>query len=161
MSELFGYLAIILMGMTLGVIGAGGSILTVPILVYLFKAAGRVALAAGEGLIVGAITGMVGAGGGFLIVPALVWMLGLPMKSAVTTSLMIIALKSLIGFAGDLQGPQEMDWLFLLTLFGLSAVGILAGSAIAQRLPAGRLQRGFGWFVLCTGVFTIVRELSR
>ncbi len=36
MSELPGYLAILLMGMTLGVIGAGGSILTVPILVYLF-----------------------------------------------------------------------------------------------------------------------------
>lgn len=32
-----GYLAALLMGMTLGIIGAGGSILTVPILVYLFQ----------------------------------------------------------------------------------------------------------------------------
>lgn len=34
--EIFGYLASILMGVTLGMIGGGGSILTVPILVYLF-----------------------------------------------------------------------------------------------------------------------------
>lgn len=35
--ELFGYLASIIMGVTLGLIGGGGSILTVPILVYLFN----------------------------------------------------------------------------------------------------------------------------
>lgn len=35
--EIFGYLASIIMGLTLGLIGGGGSILTVPILVYLFK----------------------------------------------------------------------------------------------------------------------------
>jgi hypothetical protein len=35
--ELFGYLASVLMGLSLGLIGGGGSILTVPILVYLFS----------------------------------------------------------------------------------------------------------------------------
>ena len=35
--EYFGYLASILIGLTLGLIGGGGSILTVPILVYLFQ----------------------------------------------------------------------------------------------------------------------------
>ena len=34
--ELLGYFAAVLMGMSLGLIGGGGSILTVPILVYLF-----------------------------------------------------------------------------------------------------------------------------
>lgn len=34
--EIFGYFAAILMGITLGLLGGGGSILTVPILVYLF-----------------------------------------------------------------------------------------------------------------------------
>lgn len=34
--ELFGYLAAVFMGLSLGMIGGGGSILTVPILVYLF-----------------------------------------------------------------------------------------------------------------------------
>ena len=35
--ELLGYIAAILMGLSLGLIGGGGSILTVPILVYLFS----------------------------------------------------------------------------------------------------------------------------
>nr|MCU0358777.1 sulfite exporter TauE/SafE family protein [Cyclobacteriaceae bacterium] len=35
--EIIGYLASIIMGLTLGLIGGGGSILTVPILVYLFE----------------------------------------------------------------------------------------------------------------------------
>ena len=35
--EIFGYFATILMGILLGLIGGGGSILTVPILVYLFS----------------------------------------------------------------------------------------------------------------------------
>ena len=34
--EILGYLASIFMGLSLGLIGGGGSILTVPILVYLF-----------------------------------------------------------------------------------------------------------------------------
>jgi len=34
--ELFGYLASLFIGISLGLIGGGGSILTVPVLVYLF-----------------------------------------------------------------------------------------------------------------------------
>jgi hypothetical protein len=34
--ELLGYIASILIGVSLGLIGSGGSILTVPVLVYLF-----------------------------------------------------------------------------------------------------------------------------
>ena len=36
MLQIIGYIAATLMGGTLGLIGGGGSILTVPILVYLF-----------------------------------------------------------------------------------------------------------------------------
>lgn len=34
--EIFGYIAAVLVGVSLGLIGGGGSILTVPVLVYLF-----------------------------------------------------------------------------------------------------------------------------
>jgi uncharacterized membrane protein YfcA len=51
-----------------------------------------------EGAVVGAVTGFVGVGGGFLIVPALVLLGGLTMHRAVATSLVIIAMKSLVGF---------------------------------------------------------------
>jgi len=67
-----------------------------------------------EGSIVGVLTGIVGAGGGFLIIPALVLFAKLPMKKAVATSLLIIAIKSLIGFIGDVEN-LEIDWLFFLS----------------------------------------------
>lgn len=263
--EIIGYLSIFLMGMTLGIIGAGGSILTVPILVYLFAISptlatayslalvGATALAGGlkhlihgtfdreaflifgipsivsvylsrrfllpaipenlgtlagievtrdglimllfstlmlaaaalmirgkknteatdqntakprhliaavEGLVVGAITGMVGAGGGFLIVPVMIWLLKLPIRVAVATSLLVIAAKSLIGFIGDLQGPQVIDWGFLLGLFALSSTGILVGSRFSKKIPTAYLQRGFGWFILIAGILIIGKEFS-
>lgn len=46
------------------------------------------AAAAGAGL--GAVTGVLGVGGGFLAVPALVSVLGMPMRDAVGTSLLVI-----------------------------------------------------------------------
>ena len=35
--EILGYIGAVVMGLSLGLIGGGGSILTVPILVYLFQ----------------------------------------------------------------------------------------------------------------------------
>jgi hypothetical protein len=70
-----------------------------------------------EGIAVGGVTGMVGAGGGFLIIPALVLMARLPMKLAVGTSLLIIALKSLIGFTGDLGSGLVIDYPVHANLF--------------------------------------------
>jgi len=48
------------------------------------------------------------------------------MKKAVATSLLIIAVKSLIGFLGDVQNI-EIDWSFLGLFTGLSVVGIFIG----------------------------------
>ncbi|HJW17832.1 MAG TPA: sulfite exporter TauE/SafE family protein, partial [Flavisolibacter sp.] len=61
------------------------------------------------GITIGLVTGFLGAGGGFLLIPALVLLLKLPMKKAIGTSLMIIALNSLIGFTGDI-GHFTIDW---------------------------------------------------
>ena len=111
-----------------------------------------------EGFVVGVLTGIVGAGGGFLIIPALVLLAKLPMKKAIATSLLIIAIKSLIGFVGDLQ-VIEIDWLFLLIFAALSVVGIFVGVWLNQIMPGKKLKKGFGWFVLVMGVFIVLREL--
>ena len=57
--EFVGYFAALMMGLSLGLIGGGGSILTVPILVYLFSQDPLVATT-GSLLVVG-LTAMVGA----------------------------------------------------------------------------------------------------
>ncbi len=112
-----------------------------------------------EGIVVGSITGLVGAGGGFLIIPALVLLAGLPMKQAVGTSLVIIALKSLIGFTGDLGGELVIDYEFMLLFSLFAMVGILVGSYLTRFIPNEKLKPGFGWFVLVMGVYILVKEL--
>lgn len=112
-----------------------------------------------EGLLVGLVTGIVGAGGGFLIIPALVLLARLPMKKAVATSLLIIAIKSLIGFLGDVQN-LEIDWIFLGSFTLLSVVGIFIGIWLNQFIDGKKLKKGFGWFVLLMGVYIIIKELG-
>ncbi len=111
-----------------------------------------------EGVGVGMLTGLVGAGGGFLIIPALVLLAGLEMKTAVGTSLFIIAMKSLIGFTGDIQVGTQMDWPFLLGFTASSVVGIFLGSYLTKFVDGRRLKKAFGWFVLLMGIYMILRE---
>lgn len=112
-----------------------------------------------EGLLVGLLTGIVGAGGGFLIIPALVLLAKLPMKKAVATSLLIIAIKSLIGFIGDIEN-LEIDWNFLLLFTGLSVLGIFAGTWLSKFIDSNKLKKGFGWFVLVMGIYIIIKEFT-
>ena len=112
-----------------------------------------------EGAIVGTLTGLVGAGGGFLIIPALVLFARMPMKLAVGTSLFIIALKSLIGFIGDLQGSEVIDWKLLGTFTAFAVVGIVIGILLSKKIPGNKLKSGFGWFVLIMGIYILVKEL--
>ena len=111
-----------------------------------------------EGLVVGVLTGIVGAGGGFLIIPALVLLAKLPMKKAVATSLLIIAVKSLLGFIGDVEN-LEIDWIFLMIFTGLSIIGIFLGGFLNKFIDGKKLKKGFGWFVLVMGVYIIGKEL--
>lgn len=110
------------------------------------------------GLAVGLITGLLGAGGGFLIIPALVLVVGLPMKTAIGTSLIIIAVNSLFGFLFSLK-HYEMNWRIILPFTIIAIAGIFLGSLLADRLPGDKLKKAFGWFVLLMAAFIIFREL--
>lgn len=113
-----------------------------------------------EGSVVGVITGIVGAGGGFLIIPALVLFAKLPMKKAVGTSLMIIAVKSLIGFKGDLDRPDlSIDWTLLLSVSAIAVVGIFVGIYLTKFIDGAKLKKGFGWFVLIMAAYIIFKQL--
>ncbi|RBP32958.1 hypothetical protein DFR65_102294 [Oceanihabitans sediminis] len=112
-----------------------------------------------EGFVVGILTGIVGAGGGFLIIPALVLLAKLPMKKAVATSLLIIAIKSLIGFIGDVE-TLDIDWIFLLSFTSISVVGIFLGIYLNKFIEGKKLKKGFGWFVLIMAIYIILKELT-
>lgn len=109
------------------------------------------------GLLIGLITGILGAGGGFLIIPALVLFIRLPMKTAVGTSLLIIAINSIFGFVFSL-GHYALHWPFLLLFTGLSIAGVFAGSRIGAGMDSHALKKWFAWFVLAMSAYILVRE---
>lgn len=111
-----------------------------------------------QGLVIGLLAGIVGAGGGFIIIPVLVLFSGLKMKTAIGTSLTIIAVNSLIGFLGDVQN-HAIDWMFLFIFAAISIVGIMLGTWIAQYIPSKKLKPVFGWFVLIMGIYILGKEL--
>lgn len=110
-----------------------------------------------EGVAVGLVTGLVGAGGGFLVVPALVLLGGMPMSTAVATSLVVIAMKSFAGLAGYLRAVP-IDWSIALPVTAAAVVGGLLGGWLAGRIHADRLRKGFGWFVLVMGGFVLIQQ---
>lgn len=112
-----------------------------------------------QGLLVGFVTGLIGAGGGFLIIPALVNMLKLPMKKAVGTSLLIIALNSLFGFFVS-SGTLLIDWTFILSITAIAIAGILLGSFLSTKTDGKKLKPAFGWFVLLMGIYIILNEMA-
>ncbi|MBJ7451244.1 MAG: sulfite exporter TauE/SafE family protein [Blastococcus sp.] len=99
------------------------------------------------GLVVGFLTGLLGVGGGFLIIPVLVLALGLPMPTAIGTSLVVVAINSAAGFAAH-AGEVALD-VPVTVAFTAAAV---AAALVAGRLGAGidtdRLRRWFASLVL-------------
>ncbi|WP_109471992.1 sulfite exporter TauE/SafE family protein [Ornithinimicrobium cavernae] len=110
------------------------------------------------GLGVGIVTGLVGAGGGFLLVPALALLGGLPMSVAVGTSLLVIAMNSVAGLAGQLT-TTVLDWPVIMTLAVVAVAGSFAGARLQTWVPEAQLRRWFGYFVLAMGVFVLAQEL--
>lgn len=110
-----------------------------------------------EAIAVGLLTGLVGVGGGFLIVPALV-LLSVPMKTAVGTSLVVIAWNCVVGFSSYL-GLAHFAWtpMALVTLGTLP--GIWAGTRAHGVVSQERLRRGFAMFLVCVALFILYQNL--
>jgi uncharacterized membrane protein YfcA len=119
----------------------------------------RLAVVAG-GFGVGALSGLVGVGGGFLIVPALVLLAGVPIASAVGTSLAVIGLNAFTGFAkylGVLERQSlELDWPVLIAVAGVGILGSFLGHRLGRRLPQATLRKAFGAFLVVMGLFIAV-----
>jgi len=111
-----------------------------------------------QGVLVGVITGIVGAGGGFLIIPALVLFTGLPMKKAIGTSLLVIAVNSLIGFMGDLSLVKEINFPFMILLSSIAVVGVFLGAYMSKFVKGTQLRSGFGWFTLTMALYIMIKE---
>jgi uncharacterized membrane protein YfcA len=110
-----------------------------------------------EGLGVGVLTGLVGVGGGFAIVPALVLLGKVPMKKAIGTSLLIIIFNSITGFLGYL-GNVSLDWNLMFSFIIAASLGTVPGAYFAQYVPAHKLQKTFGYFLLAVAAVVLVQN---
>lgn len=110
-----------------------------------------------EGIGVGILTGLVGVGGGFLIVPALVLLGKIPMKQAVGTSLLVIAMKSAAGFYGYM-GQVEVPWGFMALFTGVAMAGILLGTYVVQFISQESLKRAFSVFLVVMGILILYQN---
>ena len=114
-----------------------------------------------EGFIVGGLTGFVGAGGGFLIIPALVILIGLDIKKAIATSLIIIALKSTFGFfLGDVM-VMNIDWNFLIYFTLLTTLGVIIGAYFGKSIDKLKLKKWFGIFIMVIAISILFKEFIK
>ena len=117
------------------------------------------ALLYGVGLAVGVLTGIVGIGGGFLIVPALVILGGVAMRQAVGTSLLVIAMNCVAGYAGQ-AGNTIVDWRFVATFSAVAICGLLAGTALLRFVKQNALKRGFAVLLLLIAALVLWNNRS-
>ena len=103
--------------------------------------------AVGLGAFVGFIVGLVGAGGGFLLVPLMVYGLGMAVRTAVGSSLAIVALGGLGGMLGK-AAAHQVDWLYALALVVGALPGAHLGAAASCRLSPDLLARVLGIVLL-------------
>jgi len=110
-----------------------------------------------DGAVVGLVTGLVGAGGGFLVVPALALLGGLPMATAVGTSLLVIAMKSAAGLAGYLHSVH-IHWGLALAVTAAAVAGSVLGGRLAGKISQDTLRKAFGWFVIAMAAFVLLQQ---
>ncbi len=110
------------------------------------------------GAVVGFLTGLLGVGGGFLIVPALTLVLGLSMSMTIGTSLVIIVINSVAGFAAHLVDAQ-IDWAVAGAFAATAMAASLAAGRFGRGLPDAVLKRGFAVLVLVVAVYVAVQAI--
>ena len=116
------------------------------------------AAAAGGGL--GAVTGVLGVGGGFLAVPALVSVLGMRMRNAVGTSLLVITVNSLAALAARAGTVDGLDWAVVGPFAGTAILGAWDGKRLAAKVSGHTLQRVFALVLLAVAAFMLIDAVA-
>ncbi|KQX49349.1 MULTISPECIES: sulfite exporter TauE/SafE family protein [unclassified Streptomyces] len=99
---------------------------------------------AGAGAGLGAVTGILGVGGGFLTVPALVQVVGLRMRTAVGTSLLVVAANALAALLARAGTADALDWAVIAPFAGAAILGAWDGRRLASKVSGDTLRRIFG-----------------
>jgi uncharacterized membrane protein YfcA len=109
------------------------------------------------GTLAGLFSGIFGVGGGIVIVPLLIFWLGYGERLATGTSLAAIVLIGLIGAIaqGGIYGNVHVGTGLLLSL--PAALGVIAGTAIQQRIPQRAVSLLFAALLVAVAIELIAR----
>ncbi|MGA4863022.1 sulfite exporter TauE/SafE family protein [Streptomyces lavendulocolor] len=116
----------------------------------------RPARAVGAGAGLGALTGLLGVGGGFLAVPALVTVLGLEMRAAVGTSLLVISVNSLASLVTRGPTATGLDWAVVGPFLAAAILGAWDGKRLASKVSGPVLQRTFAIALLAVAALMLL-----
>jgi uncharacterized protein len=105
------------------------------------------ALAAAICLVGGIVAGLIGVGGGIVFVPAMTVLLSKGQVEAQATSLLMIALVSIVGTWRQ-RGYGNVNLKDAIWIGLLSPVGVLVGVLVANAVPERALRIGFAALAL-------------
>ena len=109
------------------------------------------------GTLAGAFSGLFGVGGGTVIVPLLIFWFGFGERLATGTSLAAIVLIGLLGAVaqGGIYGNVHVATGLLLTI--PAVVGVIAGTAIQQRIPQRAVSLLFAALLVAVAIELILK----
>ena len=108
-------------------------------------------------LLIGSMTGLFGIGGGFLAIPVLVLFFGTPQAIAAGTSLLIIALNSLISFVGHHALWADVQWHIPIFMAGAAVVIAQIASHYSGKSSPAILRKAFAYLLFAVSLFTLAK----
>jgi uncharacterized membrane protein YfcA len=110
------------------------------------------------GLVAGFVSGLLGVGGGIVMVPAFTVLIGMPLKRALGTSLLVICILVIPGTIRHWM-LGNVDWAIALVL----VLGVVPGARVGARLALGASERtlriSVGAFLLVVAILYGIEEV--
>ncbi len=79
------------------------------------------------------------------------------MRLAIGTSLLVITMNALSGFAGYL-GHTSIDWKLVAWFTAIAAIGSVIGTLLSKRVPQQRLRQVFGFLLIGVSLYVLYRR---
>jgi uncharacterized membrane protein YfcA len=144
-------------GVMLGIVGAR-ILLPLPEARIAGRARRRPGVVIPAAAAIGVFTGLLANGGGFLLVPLFVVVLGLTMPESAGTSLVVIAVLSIPTLTTH-WALGHIDWVVAAAFAAGAIPGAVAGSSLAQHVPAEAMRRGFGVLLVTFAAYFVARQV--
>ena len=119
----------------------------------------RVPVVVAAALFTGALTGFFGVGGGFVVVPMLVIALGLAMRRASGTSLLVMIVATGVSLLARIGTDVSIDWAVTLAFAAGSMIGGALGGPLSAKARPSTLTWIFAGLLAVVSAVTLLQTL--